>query len=103
MEDVGSELPESRKEVMMARQDNQPATNERAVQPLEQVQAQRADSATRQEQIARDLGRLLKQQGSQRGADSWGGWVDESAIDRRAQLGWRDAERLGEPGERSQR
>jgi hypothetical protein len=45
----------------MASQSKQPATNDRIVRLLEEVKAQLADSSKRQEQIARDLGRLLKQ------------------------------------------
>lgn len=45
----------------MASQSNQPATNERIVRLLEEVMVQLADSSKRQEQIGRDLSRLLKQ------------------------------------------
>lgn len=45
----------------MASQSAQPATNDRIVRLLEEVKAQLADSSKRQEQIARDLDRLLKQ------------------------------------------
>jgi hypothetical protein len=45
---------------MMASQSAQPATNERIVRLLEEVRAQLAESKKREEQIARDLGRLLK-------------------------------------------
>jgi hypothetical protein len=45
---------------MMAGQSAQPATNERIVRLLEEVRAQLAESKKREERIARDLGRLLK-------------------------------------------
>jgi hypothetical protein len=45
---------------MMASQSAQPATNERIVRLLEEVRAQLAESKKREEQIARDVGRLLK-------------------------------------------
>lgn len=45
----------------MASQSKQPETNERIVRLLEEVKTQLADSSKRQEQIARDLSRLLKQ------------------------------------------
>ncbi len=44
----------------MASQSAQPATNERIVRLLEEVKAQLADSRKREEQVARDLTRLLK-------------------------------------------
>ena len=44
----------------MASQSAQPATNERIVRLSEEVRAQLAESKKREEQIARDLGRLLK-------------------------------------------
>jgi hypothetical protein len=44
----------------MAPQSAQAATNERIVRLLEEVKAQLADSKKREEQIARDLTRLLK-------------------------------------------
>jgi hypothetical protein len=44
----------------MASQTAQPATNERIVRLLEEVKAQLADSKKREQQIARDLTRLLK-------------------------------------------
>jgi hypothetical protein len=43
----------------MASQTAQPATNERIVRLLEEVKAQLADSKQREQQIARDLERLL--------------------------------------------
>lgn len=43
----------------MASQSAKPATNERIVRLLEEVRAQFADSKKREEQIARDLTRLL--------------------------------------------
>jgi hypothetical protein len=43
----------------MAKQSTQGATNERIVSLLEEVKAQLADSKKREEQIARDLARLL--------------------------------------------
>lgn len=46
----------------MASHDKQPATNERILQLLEEVRAQLADGNKRQEQIARDLTRLLDRQ-----------------------------------------
>jgi hypothetical protein len=45
----------------MASQSKQPSTNERIVELLEEVKAQLANSSKRQEQIARDLSRLLRQ------------------------------------------
>jgi hypothetical protein len=48
-----------RREVMMASQGTQPATNERILQLVQQVQADLADSKKRELQIARDLKRLL--------------------------------------------
>ena len=45
---------------MMASQSVQPATNERIVRLLEEVRAQLAESKKREEQIARDIARLLK-------------------------------------------
>jgi hypothetical protein len=44
----------------MASQSAQPATNERIVRLLEEVKAQLAESKKREEEIARDLTRLLK-------------------------------------------
>jgi hypothetical protein len=46
---------------MMASQNKQPATNERIVRLLEDVKAQLADVNMQQQQIARDLTRLLHQ------------------------------------------
>jgi hypothetical protein len=43
----------------MASQSAQPATNERIMRLLEEVRAQLAESKKREEQIARDLTRLL--------------------------------------------
>lgn len=43
----------------MASESAQPATNERIVRLLEEVKAQLADSKKREQQIARDLTRLL--------------------------------------------
>jgi hypothetical protein len=43
----------------MATRSAQPATNERIVRLLEEVRAQLAESKKREEQIARDLARLL--------------------------------------------
>ena len=43
----------------MASQSAVPATNERIVRLLEEVKAQLADSKRREQQIARDLARLL--------------------------------------------
>ena len=43
----------------MATRSAKPATNERIVQLLEEVQAQLVDSKKREEKIARDLARLL--------------------------------------------
>jgi hypothetical protein len=43
----------------MASQTAQPATNERIVRLLEEVKAELADSRKREQQIARDLARLL--------------------------------------------
>ncbi len=48
-----------REEVTMASRRAEPATNERIVRLLEQVQVQLVDSKKREEQIARDLARLL--------------------------------------------
>ena len=45
----------------MASQNKQPATNERIVRLLEDVKAQLADVNMQQQQIARDLTRLLHQ------------------------------------------
>ena len=45
----------------MPSQSKQPATNDQIVRLLEDVKTQLADSSKRQEQIARDLARLLKQ------------------------------------------
>lgn len=45
----------------MASQSAQPATNERIMQLLEDVRAQLDQSSKRQDQIARDVARLLKQ------------------------------------------
>jgi hypothetical protein len=47
--------------MMMASQSKQPATNERIVRLLEDVKAQLADLNKQQQQIARDLTRLLRQ------------------------------------------
>jgi hypothetical protein len=47
--------------VMMASQSKQPATNERIVRLLEEVKAQLADISKQQQQVARDLTRLLHQ------------------------------------------
>lgn len=44
----------------MTRRSEQPATNERILRLLEEVQVQLADSRKREEQIARDLARLLE-------------------------------------------
>jgi hypothetical protein len=44
----------------MAGQGKQPATNERIVRLLEEVKAELADSKKREQQIARDLTRLLE-------------------------------------------
>jgi hypothetical protein len=49
-----------RKEVTMASQSNEPATNERLVRLLEDVKAQLADSREQQERIARDVTLLLE-------------------------------------------
>jgi hypothetical protein len=46
---------------MMASQTKQPATNERIVRLLEEVKAQLADVSKQQQQVARDLTRLLHQ------------------------------------------
>lgn len=43
----------------MASQSKQSATNERIVRLLEELKAQLAESSQRQEQIARDLARVL--------------------------------------------
>jgi hypothetical protein len=43
----------------MGGQGTQPATNERIVRLLEEVKAELADSKKREQQIARDLARLL--------------------------------------------
>jgi hypothetical protein len=43
----------------MATRSAEPATNERIVRLLEEVQAQLADSKKREERIARDLARVL--------------------------------------------
>ena len=45
----------------MATQSEEPATNERIVRLLEEVKAQLADTSKLQQQIARDLTRLLDQ------------------------------------------
>jgi hypothetical protein len=45
----------------MASQSKHSATNERIVRLLEEVKAQLADAGKRQEQLARDLSRLLAQ------------------------------------------
>jgi CRISPR/Cas system CSM-associated protein Csm2 small subunit len=50
---------DERKEVIMASQSKQSATNERIVRLLEELKAQLAESSQRQEQIARDLARVL--------------------------------------------
>jgi len=52
----------SGREVSVASQSAEPATNERIVRLLEEVKAQLADSKRRQQQIAGDLTRLLKEQ-----------------------------------------
>ena len=44
----------------MAGHQAQPATNQRIVELLEEVRAQLADAARRDEQLARDLARLLE-------------------------------------------
>jgi hypothetical protein len=44
----------------MADTGRQAATNERIVRLLEEVKAELADSKKREQQIAKDLGRLLK-------------------------------------------
>ena len=44
----------------MATRSAEPATNERIVRLLEEVQAQLKDSKKREERIAQDLARLLK-------------------------------------------
>lgn len=44
----------------MTHSSEQPATNERILRLLEEVQVQLADSRKREEQIARDLARLLE-------------------------------------------
>jgi hypothetical protein len=44
---------------MMASEDMQRPTNERIVQLLEELEAELADSKEREQQIARDLTRLL--------------------------------------------
>lgn len=44
----------------MTRRSEQPATNERILRLLEEVQVQLADSRKREEQLARDLARLLE-------------------------------------------
>jgi hypothetical protein len=54
------DLPELRKEVTMASQSKEPATNERIVRLLEEVKAQLADSREQQRQIARDVTHLLE-------------------------------------------
>lgn len=46
----------------MTRRSEQPATNERILRLLEEVQMQLADSRKREEQIARDLARLLERE-----------------------------------------
>lgn len=46
----------------MTRRSEQPATNERILRLLEEVQVQLADSRKREEQIARDLARLLERE-----------------------------------------
>lgn len=57
---VGSTAPDVRKEVMMASQSREPATNERIVRLLEDVKAQLADSREQQERIARNVTQLLE-------------------------------------------
>jgi hypothetical protein len=47
--------------MMMASQSKQPATNERIVRLLEDVKEQLADVNKQQQQIARDLTRLLRE------------------------------------------
>jgi hypothetical protein len=49
-----------RKEVTMAGQSTEPATNERIVRLLEEVKAQLADSREQQERIARNVTELLE-------------------------------------------
>jgi hypothetical protein len=49
-----------RKEVTMASQRTEPATNERIVRLLEEVKTQLADSREQQKRIARDVTRLLE-------------------------------------------
>jgi hypothetical protein len=44
----------------MAGQGNQPATNERIVRLLEELKSELADAKQREQQIARDLTRLLE-------------------------------------------
>lgn len=46
----------------MTRKSEQPATNERILRLLEEVQVQLADSRKREEQLARDLARLLERE-----------------------------------------
>lgn len=46
----------------MTRRREQPATNERILHLLEEVQVQLVDSSKREEQIARDLARLLERE-----------------------------------------
>lgn len=59
---MSEEAPRSiRKEVTMAGQSAQPATNQRIVRLLEEVKTQLAESGKRQDQIARDVTRLLRQ------------------------------------------
>jgi hypothetical protein len=57
--DVPSAL-QGGKEVTMASQSKQPATNERILRLLEEVKAQLAETAKRQEQMARELNRLSR-------------------------------------------
>ena len=49
----------TREEVTMASQSQAGATNERIVRLLEEVKMQLAESKKREQQIAKDLGRLL--------------------------------------------
>jgi hypothetical protein len=51
--------PHRGKEVTMGAQSPQAATNERIVRLLEEVKAELADSKKREQQIARDLTRLV--------------------------------------------
>jgi hypothetical protein len=53
-------VPDARREVTMANQSTEPATNERIVRLLEEVTAQLADVREEQERIARDVAELLE-------------------------------------------